>query len=183
MFSDWKSSAQGACSGSSWRAPWLAVGGRWRAKWNDAQWRGSRRGRSGCGNGRLAKCRCSDGEFTLIERRQYRIKNTPKAAQRFASVLRHKEWARQKVVTTVEADAKSSDHLLTRSHEGRDQSTAGDPSSSLSLSSQPRPLWPCDCFQQYVVFLMASSVNHSNNTSIKTDHVDKLITHCVPVRS
>lgn len=36
----------------------------------------------------------SDEEFTLIERRQYRVKNTPKTAQQFASVLRHKEWGR-----------------------------------------------------------------------------------------
>lgn len=46
--------------------------------------------------------------------------------------------ARRKVVTTFEADAKSSGHLLTRSHEGRDQSTAGDPSPYLSLLSPLR---------------------------------------------
>lgn len=42
--------------------------------------------------------------------------------------MQHKEWAAQKVVTTFEADAKSSDHLFTRSHEGgtRSGSTTGD---------------------------------------------------------
>lgn len=80
------------------------------------------------------RCRCSD-EFTLIERRRYRVKDAPKAAQRFASVLRHKERAAQKVVTTFEADAKSSDHLLTRSHEGATQSTTRDPSACHPLLS------------------------------------------------
>lgn len=87
------------------------------SKWNDAQWRGSRGGRSVCGDGWLARCLSSD-EFTLIEKTAKPNQEYTKSGTTICPLMRHKEWAAQKVVTTFEADAKSSDHRLTRSHEG-----------------------------------------------------------------
>lgn len=95
------------------------------SKWDDAQWRGSRGGRSVCGIGRLARRPSSDG-FTLIEKTAKPNQEYTKGGTAICPLMRHKEWAAQKVVTTLEADAKSSDHLLTRSHEGGTGSTAGE---------------------------------------------------------
>lgn len=108
-----------------------AMAGRWDwIRWSGRSGmmrNGGVRGEGGQSVGLAGWLRCSSSdECTLIEKTAEPNQEHTKSGTGDLPLVRHKEWAAQKVVTTLEADAKSSDQLLTRSHEGGTRSTAGE---------------------------------------------------------